>query len=186
MRTFIAIDFNEEIRHELFLLQHRLGRDLPHLKWTKPEQLHLTMKFLGEIEESQSAAISSLLSELAANQKSFDVRLSAIGCFGPRGAVNVVWVGLHEPTGVLNRLHEAIESAVEPLGFPRECRPFAPHLTVARNKNPRSSPEIRKVVDKEHDFAAGPQRVSSVTFYHSTPGPKGSTYRVISIHPFSK
>ena len=186
MRTFIAIDLDVRVRKRLAEIQDRLRPQCPKLRWVDPNKMHLTLKFLGEIEDQQALIVSEALDELARNTAPFDIAIEKTGVFGQRGSVRVVWVGISDCDGGLARCQEHCERLLEPLGFPRENRPFHPHLTLARNKSPRHSDAIRRAVADEADARAGVQTVTSVTFYQSTPGEDGPTYRALGRHAFSK
>lgn len=183
MRTFIAIDLSEGIKARLVELQDRIRSQVPSLSWVKPEQLHLTLKFLGEIDGSVVSTIGDAISDVTAGFSPFDLTLKGAGTFGPRDSASVVWVGIKDTGQTLYKLQADLASALEPLGFPREERPFKPHLTLARNKNPRQSQQVRKQVDAEANFADGCEHVESLTFYHSVLGREGPVYSVRSTHP---
>lgn len=185
MRTFIAIDFSEGIKARLIALQDRIRSQVPSLSWVKPEQLHLTLKFLGEIDETVVSTVGDAISQVTANFGPFDLSLKGAGTFGHRDSASVIWVGIKDTGQTLYKLQADLESALEPLGFPREDRPFKPHLTLARNKNPRQSQQVRKQVDAEADFAGGCEHVESLTFYQSVLSRAGPAYSVLSTHPLT-
>jgi len=185
MRTFVAVDFTDAIKSQFGALQDRLKPRCPQLKWVSPQQMHLTLKFLGEIDEQQVADIRKALDVLAGQCRPMDITVEQIGTFRPAGPVNVIWVGLHDATGHLAQCHAACEKLLAPLGFPLEDRPFSPHLTLARNNSPANSPQIRTALAAEPPFCAGTQSVAGVTFYHSTLTPRGPIYEVLSSHAFT-
>ncbi len=185
MRAFIAIDFDEPIRRKLAALQDTLRRRAGKLSWVAPGNLHLTIKFLGEIEADRVATISTALDHIAARVEPFEIMLRGVGIFPPRGLARVLWVGVepivlrsHDP---LQALHHVCEDELADLGFAREDRPFSPHLTLARNKSSMDR-DLRRSLEHGAEFAAGPQRVHAIAFYESQLGANGPTYRVISTH----
>jgi 2'-5' RNA ligase len=187
MRAFIAIDFDEPIRRQLADLQGTLRRRAGKLSWVAAGKLHLTIKFLGEIEPAQAAAVSTTIDALAADIAPFQVVLRGVGVFPPRGLARTLWVGIEaaaardhaaDPLGALQR---ACEDRLAAIGFAREGRPFHPHLTLARNKL-RFDRDLRRSLEHAAGFFAGPQRIEAVTFYESTLGRAGSMYRAISRH----
>lgn len=185
MRAFVAIDLDEPIRRNVAALQDALRRRAGKLSWVAPEHLHLTIKFLGEIEASRATTICAALNRIAARAEPFDILLRGVGVFPPRGLARVLWVGVEpvftQKMDPLRGIHRACEDELAELGFARESRPFSPHLTVARNKTSIDR-DLRRSLDQAADFLAGPQRVSAITFYESQPGPNGPTYRSISTH----
>lgn len=184
MRTFVAIDFDEGIRRQLAALQTRLKPKCPKVKWVDPRQIHLTLKFLGEIAEGQVAAISEALGTLARECRPFEVKVEELGCFPPGGGVDVLWVGLKDPSGQLTACQAKCEDLIEPLGFPRERRRFSPHLTLGRNRDRTNGPKIRAALAAEPTAVVGTQTVTGVTFYHSKLTPQGPIYKPLSKHPF--
>jgi 2'-5' RNA ligase len=184
MRTFIAVEFDSAIRKQLGALQTRLKVRLPKLKWVEPLQIHLTLKFLGEIGDQQVAPIAAALTEVASKCRAFDVSVEDLGCFPPSGDVSVVWVGLKDPAGELAKCQALCEDLIEPLGFPRERRRFSPHLTLARIRD-RGGPEIRTVLQQEPPARMGVQTVGGVTFFQSTLTPRGPIYNALSKHQFA-
>ncbi len=184
MRSFIAIDFDAAIRRQLAATQDRLRHHCPSLRWVDPEKIHLTLKFLGEIDDDQLEPVARTLDELTRDCRSFDIAVRGLGVFGTPRSVRVVWVGLHEPQGFLARCHARCETLLLPLGFPKENRPFRPHLTLARNRSPRDSNDIRRAVEKHANLNAGIQTVTSITLYQSTLTSDGPIYQPLSQHPF--
>ena len=184
MRTFIALDLDETIKQQLAALQARLQPRCPPLKWVDARQIHVTLKFLGEIADRQVAPIAKALDELCSQCQPVDIGVESLGAFNPTGVVKVLWVGLQESTGRLAQCHARCEELLAPLGFLPEGRKFSPHLTLARNHDVRNSREIRSVLDAEPPFHAGTQTITGVTFYQSTLTPKGPIYAALSRHSF--
>lgn len=183
MRTFVAIDFDDVIKRRLNVLQERLRRRLPDLRWVDTDRMHLTLKFLGEIGEQQALSTSTALSELAVNLQPFDISVEELGTFGTG---KVLWVGVRDIDGHLAQCHAKCEELLFPLGFENENRPFRPHLTLARNRSPKHAAKIREAIERESKFTAGTQHVSSLTFYQSTLTKRGPIYAVLSRHRFSE
>lgn len=188
MRAFVAIDLDEPIRRKLAALQDVLRRRAGKLSWVAPDKLHLTIKFLGEIEASQAATISTALNRIAARLEPFEFELRGVGVFPPRGLARVLWVGVEpviaQAIDPLLGLHYACEDELGELGFARESRPFSPHLTLARNKMPVDR-DLRRSLEQAADFSAGPQLVGAITLYESQLGANGPTYLAISKHPLA-
>lgn len=141
MRTFVAIELSADLKHALENVQTALQGQLQqsigpnvHIQWIRPESLHLTLKFLGDIDEARVPAIGGVLERVARAQTAFAVEASGAGVFPDIRAPRIVWAGLTGAVDKLMQLAAAVESALAPLGFPSEGKPFAPHLTVARVK----------------------------------------------------
>lgn len=142
-RTFIALEQDESLQRHLSETIRQMAHALPRLKWVAPASIHLTLAFLGELDDEQLAKAVQA-SDLAAQQISpFRYRLAQLGAFGPTRQPRVVWAGVDEPTGKLTRLHRLLSRELEQRGFGVEMRPFSPHLTLARVKEPLSSTELQ-------------------------------------------
>lgn len=131
-RLFIAVELPEPIRAALAAVQQHLQHDRPPVAWTRPEALHLTVQFLGETQPSRTAPIGTALRQVLAEQPAFDLHLGTPGAFPNMRRPGVLWVGLAGATGALEQMQARVAAALEPLGFPREARPFHPHLTLGR------------------------------------------------------
>jgi len=144
IRAFIAIELPDELKQKLARLETELRKDEPPaIKWVKPESIHLTLKFLGNIAAGATAAIIGAMEESARGITAFRLRASGLGAFPNLKRVQVVWVGINEETDLLTRLYRQLEQNLTPLGFTPESRPFAPHLTLARLGD-RTTPEERQ------------------------------------------
>ena len=180
MRLFVAIALDDAARQGLFELQRALkGPAGPDVRWTPPQQLHVTLKFLGEVRDADLAAVSKAVELAAAQVPAFEMQLAGAGCFGPRGPVRIVWAGLDEPTGTLQRCAEVVDEEVSQLGFPREHRPFSPHITIGRVKDDRSGGGIRSAVEAA-SFPAIGQSVDRIKLMSSVLRPQGPLYAVVS------
>ena len=136
IRSFIAIALTREAKAALARLQERLQRTPAGdvARWVRHEDIHLTLKFLGDIPASQVQPIAEALQGACAEHEAFEITLAGLGCFPHDRDPRVVWVGIEEGAGPLVGLQESIEAAMAALGHPPESRPFHPHLTLARVK----------------------------------------------------
>ncbi len=141
-RTFIAIELNDEARRYLHQQIARLMRALPRVRWVDPETLHLTLAFLGALDDAQlDQAISAAL-EVARVSKPCAVRIGSLGVFGPAQNPHVIWMGLTGNLQPLLALQARLVRRLARDGFPPEERAYAPHLTLARIKTPLNSQEL--------------------------------------------
>jgi len=174
-RLFVAIDFPEAVRQQLALLCF----GLPDARWVPPEQLHLTVRFIGEVEGSVLLDVRDALDDVRAAP--FDMRLKGMGHFPPRGRPTVLWAGVDGGAGLV-ALHGKVDAAVGRAGLPPEGRNFAPHVTLARLKGTHP----RRVADylMEHAlFLAGPFPVEAFHLYSSVLGPKGALHTREASYP---
>jgi len=135
IRTFIAIELPENIHNKLQKLQDDLRASMPDVRWTKPTNIHLTLKFLGDVEASRIDRIGEILKGIARNYSPFEMNLAGIGAFPNSRKPSIIWTGVEKGAGQLIEIAKNIESAMEKIGFPKEKRPFKPHLTVGRIGN---------------------------------------------------
>ena len=142
MRAFIAIEISEEARAALAALQEALRPVGADVGWTRPESLHLTLRFLGEIDERQAGAVAAAMREGARAWPPLALRLSGTGAFPNARRPRILWAGLDGELERLAGLQAAIEARLVGLGFAREEKPFHPHLTLGRIKTERRTREL--------------------------------------------
>jgi 2'-5' RNA ligase len=137
MRLFIACEIPADVRKELVTLQKTIGEEKARIKWVEPENTHLTLKFLGEVDEDKVDAIKDRLGEI--RSEPIDAHASGLGVFPSESYIRVIWVGL-EPASEIEKLHEKIDKAMSELGFRAESR-FQTHVTIGR---------VRSIKNKEY------------------------------------
>jgi 2'-5' RNA ligase len=184
LRTFVAIELDEELLGNLVDLQDRLRRQVAprSIRWVRPEGIHLTLKFLGETLPDQVEVVKIALNRAASQVLPFTFTVGGLGCFPNPRRPRVIWVDLYEPTGTLSRLRDAVESQVAPLGFPTENRPFQPHLTLGRVQRYASKSEVREVGDVIAASAIGTldeMQVRQVSYIKSDLRPGGAVYTTL-------
>lgn len=185
LRLFIACELPHEVLNALGQVQDDLERaGAEQLRWVRPEGIHLTLKFLGEVE---AALVDDVVASLSACIQPFALRMRPdhLGGFGGR-RLRVVWVGLDGQTQELSELAKTVERALEPLGFPAERRPFAPHLTLARVRDRASATERERLSSLLGSYQLPPLpeiSLSRAALIQSILGPGGATYRTISRFP---
>jgi RNA 2',3'-cyclic 3'-phosphodiesterase len=182
-RLFTAVELEPEIRDRIADVQSRMARSLDTgrtgLRLVRPAQLHLTLVFLGEIEDSRVPAVVAAMSD-DLPVATFDIEFSTAGVFPPRGPARVLWIGVRRGARELTRLFDAVSDRLTSVGLPRETRPFAPHLTLGRWRDrgaklrPSVLPDIGTV---------GVQTVSSVTLFRSRLLPEGPEHSVLAHAP---
>jgi 2'-5' RNA ligase len=181
IRTFIAIELSEEVKEGLAELQEKLKGKAPQgtVRWVRPEGIHLTLKFLGNIPSNMLDRIKKALTEACEGFSSFSFSVRGLGCFPSSKRPRVIWVGVEEKTGMLLRLQEAIEEKLALLGFPPEKREFSPHLTLGRTHRRASGGEIRKLgelIESTNVGEVGEAVANSVSLMRSDLKPAGAVY----------
>jgi RNA 2',3'-cyclic 3'-phosphodiesterase len=174
LRLFTAIEIPEALRTRLTFLQG----GVPGAKWQPVENLHLTLRFIGEVDEPTAADIDQMLSGL--QEKAFDLTLRGVGEFGGRDP-HALWAGVAASPALLH-LVAKIESALQRMGLPAETRKYAPHVTLARL---RDAPvvKVRDFLAANAAFDSGPFPVREFSLFSSFQTPRGSLYRVEQSYP---
>jgi 2'-5' RNA ligase len=188
IRAFIAVDIPDDIRAAVADAQARLKRARLGVKvsWTKPENWHLTLQFLGYVEEATIGRISQSLAVLAERHTAFDVSVRGAGAFPNETSPRVLWVGCDDVEGKLKALGRAVQSEMEQFGFEPEHREFSAHLTLGRVKFPKPDVALTRVLDSVKDEAFGVMRVEAIHLFQSQLHPEGSIYSKLSSHELKK
>ncbi len=181
MRAFIAIDLPEVIRGELARWQRTFASVCPDARWTRPEGIHLTLKFLGEISAEQVKQVTGMLASPGAFEP-FKVEVREFGFFPDARRPRVFWAGINAPQA-LRDLAARVEEAMEKLDFPSEQRDYNPHLTLARFKTPRPQPELVAAVEKQRELSLGSFEASEFFLFESKLSPRGAEYRKVARFP---
>jgi RNA 2',3'-cyclic 3'-phosphodiesterase len=133
-RTFLAVELPAPVKDALRRRIDQLAQQMPDVRWVNVASLHLTLAFLGELDDNRVAAASEAAETVARANQPFTLRLAGVGAFGSARSPRVLWVGLAGEQARFLSMQSALAAALESRGFPREARPFAPHLTLARIK----------------------------------------------------
>lgn len=181
MRAFVAIDLPEEIRGELARWQRVLAPVCPEARWTRPQGIHLTLKFLGEISSEQVVRVTDTLGRLGTVEP-FSIEVRGFGFFPDARRPRVFWAGVNAPE-TLGVLASRVEEAMEKLGFAREQRAFNPHLTLARFKEPRPQLELAAAIEKQREVNLGSFEASEFFLFESKLSPRGAEYRRVAQFP---
>jgi len=134
VRLFVAVNLPDEVRHALWEAAAPARRPDPPVRWVRPDGMHLTLKFLGEVEPTRESEIGDAIELAAAGARPFTLRIEGFGVFPNASRPRVIWAGC-EPVPQLEVLQHRVEQEMERLGFPLEGRPFRPHLTLGRARD---------------------------------------------------
>jgi len=161
-------------------VQSQLQESLTGIRWIAQENLHFTLKFLGSVEDKKVAPIMQALEEALRPVQCFSLGGKRIGVFPNIKRARVLWIGLQGQG--LHRIAEEVETALEPLGFPREGRDFAPHLTLGRWRNPGLQPQkLRAQIERWQDYDFGQSKVDEVVLFQSVLKPTGAHYTPVGV-----
>jgi 2'-5' RNA ligase len=176
IRLFIAIDFPEGVKNVLLETVAQMGQQLPNkaVRWVKPEQMHLTLRFLGDTAVSQLPDLQNQLTQLTSQHSFFRLHLNDAGAFPNRERPRVVWAGLDGDLAKLEKMQTELEDRIVALGWSREKRPFSPHVTLGRVKDARQV----QALNWDVDLAKMEFGVTAVRLVQSELRPSGAVYTV--------
>lgn len=176
-RLFTAIFPPADLRERLARLQSATGTPIPTARWVRPEHLHMTLVFLGDVEEAQAAAVEAALASVEATR--FSLTVQGVERFPPslKKAPRVLWAGVtnhHAPTA----LYVWVEMVVMDAGLSPEPRPYTPHITLARLKTHKPTPEADRFLAAHRDYHAGQFEVGEFVLVESVLSPQGPHYTI--------
>lgn len=180
IRTFIALDFPlsilDSIEQQTKRLRQTLGNEV--IRWVLTHNLHLTLKFLGNVPVSHLEFLKQMLAQATDSITQFDLQIGGVGSFPNSNRPRVLWVGIHAPAALSN-LQKAIEEGAKRLGYEKEERPFSPHLTLGRVRQGLDGKDLQKISNALSSIQLGKigiARVDSVHIYKSDLNSEGSVY----------
>ncbi len=179
MRIFIAIEIPPSVKTALASLQTELRRAAADVGWTKPENMHLTLRFLGEVEEARLGEVSRVCDEAAATVSSFTLRLSGAGVFPNFRQPRVLWAGVAGEIETAAKLQAQLEKVLVARGFPPEDKPFKPHLTIGRVKTPRNARQVAALAEIQ-SLPELAFEVSEIVLIKSELHPAGARYTALA------
>jgi len=184
IRAFIAIDLPLSIQRGLDQVIHQLkGPRTKAVRWVLSKDIHLTLKFLGNVQPGNLEALKDVLIAEANSFYEFEFQVGEFGVFPNLRKPRVIWVGIQSPQN-LHDLQKAIDLSTQPLGYPGEDRPFSPHLTLGRVSQNASFQEIRDVSETLFSFQLGTLGVvkaDAITLFRSELFPIGAVYTRLSV-----
>jgi len=186
-RTFCAIELPDEVRSQLASHAKRLREAVPEASasWSKPENVHLTLKFFGNVSPDKLPLISAAASRAIKDSSSFSIRIGGTGVFPKRSRPQVLWVGVEDSSDRLADLQRRLEEEFAHEGFPKENRGYRPHLTIARLRQPEDARQLAEA-HIQTKFSFIDVRVNEFVLFRSELSPKGSQYTAISKHELTR
>lgn len=183
MRLFVAMNIPEDIRNSLAGLAAKLRAACRNARWARVEGLHVTLKFIGETSAETTEMIKAALAAVP-SRVPISINFRGLGFFPNERRPRVLWAGI-EANSQLCELAAAVETALEPLGIPREGRPFSPHLTLARFDSPRGLETLHAAIEKAGPFEFGSTAVKEFHLYQSVLKRGGAEYTRLATFPFT-
>ena len=185
IRSFIAVDLPEETRKLLEDIQRELKQCGAAVRWVKPRSIHLTLKFLGNIQPAQVEDIALAVAQEIRDQPPITLRPAGLGAFPNLRKPRVIWIGMEGEVQRLNGIQARVENSLEPLGFAREKRGFRPHLTIGRVKDRR---RLQPLIDAMATLDIPPFNsfdADEIILYKSDLRPTGAIYTKIHRMPLA-
>ena len=173
MRTFIAVNLSDEVKDNINRVTEKLKKAESKVKWVKKENLHLTLKFLGEVDEEKIKNIGSALEKKLISCGEFEIKIKGIGTF-PR----VIWYSVVTGADLLKEIWSSVEEVVESEGFGKDSRGFSAHITIGRIKA-QLDQAFKVELENLKDLDCGISKVSAVSIIKSTLTPAGPVYEEI-------
>lgn len=177
-RLFIAIDLSDQQKNEVAAFQEKIKGYMDGIRWVKPEGLHLTLKFLGETEETRIEQIKKGLDEAVSAVKRFDITCGKSGVFPSPRKARVIWIGLREGNEEVRNLAARVDRSLTAIGFEPEKRSYTPHLTIGRVRGSIPGKVIHLYLEQEASFSTSSSTIDGITLYESKLSPQGATYIV--------
>jgi 2'-5' RNA ligase len=184
-RIFVAVDISDEARRaaaDYIQSLRDVFRDV-RVGWERPEKLHLTMKFLGDMNDARLAELKKIVGGISSGFSDFTFQIADTGVFPNARNPRVLCIDFKAAAGNLAKINDSLEAGCEKLGFERERRKFVPHLTIGRVKEPNRARDLAQA-HLENKFAPVESKVSAIVIYESRLLPTGSIYSVAAKHEF--
>jgi 2'-5' RNA ligase len=179
-RTFIAVDISEAIRTNTIALQESLAKTGAEVKWVEPESIHITLLFLGEVDDRELPAICRAVKDISAREAPFALRVAGVGAFPNARHPKILWAGITDGAEALRRLYDDLETKMLDLGcYRKEERGYTPHLTLGRAKADRDGFTLAPELAKRTDWDGGRTMIEEVLVFSSKLERDGPVYTVL-------
>ncbi len=186
IRTFVAVDIDSAVRDRVAGLVGRFRAAGADVKWVQPQNLHITLKFLGDVDAKEIHRVCGAVQDAVADAAPFEFEVRGAGAFPKPNRPRTVWLGIAQGQEEMIDLNQRIEPALEKLGFRREARRFQPHLTIGRVR--RGGPavaELGKLIGEQADVELGLTKVPEVIVFSSELDRSGPTYEALARAPLA-
>jgi len=179
-RTFIAVEIGEEIRNNAIALQQLLAKTSAEVKWVSDDSLHITLLFLGEVDDRELHSVCRAVKEVAVGESPFSMRVSGLGAFPTLRHPKIAWAGIEEGSEQLKRLYSKLEAKMLDLGcYRKEERGFTPHLTLGRAKSEADGFKLATELTKRSSWDGGRTTVQELLVFSSVLERDGPTYTIL-------
>ncbi|MGD2086174.1 MAG: RNA 2',3'-cyclic phosphodiesterase [Candidatus Aminicenantes bacterium] len=185
MRVFIGIKLDERVHEEIEKFLEPFKKIASPIRWVRPGNVHVTLKFIGEVPEEKYTKIEKRLSEAEFDTGPFDLRLAGCGKFGRGNTLNIFWIGI-APSDPLTRVFKKIENTLAKIGIEKENRPFKPHITVGRNKKNFNFKSLFNLIEENNQRLVSEFNVSHFQVFKSQLRPEGPIYTILKEIPLAQ
>jgi len=184
MRTFLALDLDEDIRRHMAEVAAEIRDSVSKVRGVEASQLHVTLKFLGDVPDEQIGSVCAIVSEAAAGVAPFDFDVRGVLPVPPQGRqLRMFWAGIEDASSGMASLHGLLDAGLAGMGFKEEDRRFQPHVTLARVKFTRDAEALRRLAEPHRAEDFGRQHAAEVVVYSSQLTPDGPVYTPLSKAP---
>jgi len=186
IRCFLAVDLPDTLRPQLALVQGELKKSHADVRWVQVGNIHLTLKFFGNLPDAEIDPLAQAAREAVASQAPFQLQVTQAGAFPNLKSPRVIWVGLGGDVIPLAQMYHQLEKAFAALGHLPEGRPFNPHLTLGRVKSPSNRHRLALALEKLAPLNWPPFQVNEIILFKSTLTPQGSIYTPLQVIPLGR
>ncbi len=185
VRLFVAIEIPSGIKFQITQVVSQLRAARPDVKWELPEKLHVTLTFLGEVDEEMLPQIVLLLEGVAERTFPFSIRIAGSGFFPDKHDPRIIWVGIEDVEHKLEPLVESLETELASIGFEREEKEFHPHVTIGRIKTRKNLESLHRTIQSV-TFESQPTRITEIVLIKSELRPEGSVHTIMQHFSYAK
>lgn len=182
-RSFCAVELSKEIAAGIRRIQEDLKERAGGVRWVRPEGIHLTLKFLGEVDPDRIEGIAHKMEEAVRETKLFTIGVRGGGAFPNARNPRVIWIGIDDPSGELKKVQARVEESMEEIGFTREGRAYTPHLTIGRLRSSKGKGAVGHALETIKAYDLGTMEVGEIILFRSHLKPTGAEYTKVKSVP---
>lgn len=179
IRSFLAIDIDEELKAKIYRVIKEFGKIDANIKYVDLENLHLTLKFFGDIDTEGIDLLSSKIADIVSDFDKFNIKIKGCGAFPNTNRIKVIWLGL-EDDEIVKKLHDGLDKEFVKLGFDKDKK-FSSHLTIGRMKSAKGKAKVKSTIEGFSEVEIGEMSVDKIILKKSTLTPQGPIYEDLKI-----
>ena len=186
IRSFVAIELSPDTKAQIEEIQNELKTSTADVRWVRSEGMHLTLKFLGGIQEEKIPEIADVLKQCSDEAGRFNLTIHSLGAFPNETNPKVIWIGVEDDSGRLRTVQQSIEKGLAAIGFKEEKRSFTPHLTLGRLKSPKGRRAVGQRLEASRECDCGISGVKEICLFKSDLKPSGAVYTKLKTFSLSE